>query len=288
MLPTLIPQATTAAVAPTSGRRVRVWSRELSAGRRCASSTSATKRPAQGWLDYVQGVTRGPASARAFESAASTSRWPRTCRSAAACRRARRSRCACCARCGGCSASTFDDVRLAQIGRARRDRLRRRARRHHGPDGVEPGRTRARRCSSTRGRSTTEPVPLPPGTELVVINSGVAHHHAHGDYRTRRAECERAATLLGVAELRDVGVGRSAAARGAAGAARSARASRRHREPAGARRGGGDARRRRGGARRAVQRVARQPARRLRVLGAGGRPAGRDRASRARRATARG
>ena len=39
-----------------------------------------------------------------------------------------------------------------------------------------------------------------------MINSGVAHHHAHGDYRTRRAECERAASLLGVAELRDVGV----------------------------------------------------------------------------------
>ena len=35
----------------------------------------------------------------------------------------------------------------------------------------------------------------------------MAHHHAHGDYRTRRAECERAASLLGVAELRDVGVG---------------------------------------------------------------------------------
>jgi galactokinase len=34
----------------------------------------------------------------------------------------------------------------------------------------------------------------------------VAHRHAHGDYRTRRAECERAAALLGVVELRDVGV----------------------------------------------------------------------------------
>ena len=45
----------------------------------------------------------------------------------------------------------------------------------------------------------TEPVALPAGAELVVINSGVAHHHAHGDYRTRRAECERAASLLGVA-----------------------------------------------------------------------------------------
>jgi galactokinase len=50
-----------------------------------------------------------------------------------------------------------------------------------------------------------ETVPLPPGAGLVVINSGVAHNHASGDYRTRRAECERAAGLLGVALLRELG-----------------------------------------------------------------------------------
>jgi galactokinase len=48
-----------------------------------------------------------------------------------------------------------------------------------------------------------ERVPLPGGGALVVINSGVAHNHASGDYRTRRAECERAAEALGVAQLRD-------------------------------------------------------------------------------------
>lgn len=49
-----------------------------------------------------------------------------------------------------------------------------------------------------------ERVPLPPEMELLVINSGVAHNHTSGDYRTRRAECERAASLLGVAQLRDI------------------------------------------------------------------------------------
>jgi galactokinase len=49
-------------------------------------------------------------------------------------------------------------------------------------------------------------VPLPPGAELVVLNSGIAHNHAKGDYRTRRAECEEAARQLGVAQLRDLGV----------------------------------------------------------------------------------
>jgi galactokinase len=49
-------------------------------------------------------------------------------------------------------------------------------------------------------------VPLPPSLALLVIDSGIAHRHAGGGYNERRAECERAAALLGVAALRDVGV----------------------------------------------------------------------------------
>lgn len=47
-------------------------------------------------------------------------------------------------------------------------------------------------------------VPLPPGVDTVIINSGVAHNHSAGDYRVRRSECERAAALLGVPQLRDL------------------------------------------------------------------------------------
>jgi galactokinase len=47
-------------------------------------------------------------------------------------------------------------------------------------------------------------VPLPASAELIVLNSGVAHNHSKGDYRTRRAECEDAARRLGVAMLRDL------------------------------------------------------------------------------------
>ena len=58
VLPTLIPQATTAALAPTLGpARARVEPRAQRRCARCASSAWAPKRPAQGWLDYVQGVT---------------------------------------------------------------------------------------------------------------------------------------------------------------------------------------------------------------------------------------
>lgn len=48
-----------------------------------------------------------------------------------------------------------------------------------------------------------ERLPLPEAAEIAVVDSGVAHEHASGDYRTRRDECQRAAALLGVAALRD-------------------------------------------------------------------------------------
>jgi len=47
-------------------------------------------------------------------------------------------------------------------------------------------------------------VELPSSVELAVIDSGVRHEHATGDYNTRRAECEEAARHLGIASLRDI------------------------------------------------------------------------------------
>jgi galactokinase len=49
-------------------------------------------------------------------------------------------------------------------------------------------------------------VALPPSADLVVIHSGVSHEISGGDYNTRRAECEEAARLLGVPQLRDLTV----------------------------------------------------------------------------------
>jgi galactokinase len=47
-----------------------------------------------------------------------------------------------------------------------------------------------------------ERIPLPSSLDLVVIDSGVAHRHAGGDYVTRRRESEEAARRLGVERLR--------------------------------------------------------------------------------------
>jgi galactokinase len=48
-------------------------------------------------------------------------------------------------------------------------------------------------------------IPLPDQLELVVVHSGVRHEHATGAYNDRRRECEEAARLLGVPQLRDAG-----------------------------------------------------------------------------------
>lgn len=45
---------------------------------------------------------------------------------------------------------------------------------------------------------------LPPDFYVVVINSGVSHSNKAGQYNTRRAECEKACSLLGISRLRDL------------------------------------------------------------------------------------
>jgi galactokinase len=49
-----------------------------------------------------------------------------------------------------------------------------------------------------------ESVPLPDEVELAVLDSGISHNHASGEYRVRRSECEEAAERLGVAQLSDL------------------------------------------------------------------------------------
>lgn len=51
----------------------------------------------------------------------------------------------------------------------------------------------------------TEPVPLAlADVDLLVLDTRAPHRHADGEYRRRRAGCERAAAALGVPALRDI------------------------------------------------------------------------------------
>jgi galactokinase len=52
------------------------------------------------------------------------------------------------------------------------------------------------------------------GLTIAVIDTGVAHEHASGGYRERRASCEAGAAALGVAALRDVSLDELDRARG--------------------------------------------------------------------------
>jgi galactokinase len=204
VLPTSIPQSTVAAVARRDDRAVRAWSAELSEGPAAAQFVLGDEQPGRGWLDYVQGLTQALAASGhavgGFDLALrSTVPLGSGLSSSAALEvavlRALRE----------LFALQVDDVEIARLGQRAENEF------VGAPVGIMDemasslGRPGVALFIDTRSLSY-EPVALPRGTELAVINSGVAHQHAGGDYRTRRAESERAAALLGVAALRDVGV----------------------------------------------------------------------------------
>jgi galactokinase len=204
VLPTSIPQSTVAAVAQRADRSVRAWSAELSEGHTVEHFVLGEERPGRGWLDYVQGLTQALAASDhtigGFDLALrSTVPLGSGLSSSAALEvavlRALRD----------LFALTADDVEIARLGQRAENEF------VGAPVGIMDemasslGRPGVALFIDTRSLSY-EPVALPGGTELAVINSGLAHQHAGGDYRTRRAESERAAALLGVAALRDVGV----------------------------------------------------------------------------------
>ena len=205
VLPTSIPQSTIAAFGRHADRRVCVWSGELSPGDTFEQFDLAAESPRRSWIDYVQGVAQALARAGfhvgGFDLALrSTVPLGSGLSSSAALQVAvlRGLR--------DLFGLTLDDVTLAKLGqRAEVDFV-------GAPVGImdqmasslaQPG---VALFIDTRSLAY-EQVHLPADTELAVINSGVAHNHAAGDYRTRRAECERAAGLLGVAALRDLGLG---------------------------------------------------------------------------------
>ncbi len=204
VLPTSIPQSTIAAFGRRADRHVRAWSGELSLGDTLEQFDLGAESPRRSWVDFVQGVTRALARAGfhvgGFDLAIrSTVPLGSGLSSSAALQVAilRGLR--------DLFELTLDDVTLAKLGqRAEVDFV-------GAPVGImdqmasslaQPG---VALFIDTRSLAY-EQVHLPADTELAVINSGVAHNHAAGDYRTRRAECERAAGLLGVPALRDLGL----------------------------------------------------------------------------------
>jgi galactokinase len=203
VLPAAIPQHTTVELRRRPGQAVEVWSRDIAAGGERNGYTLGSETPQRDWLDYVRGITDVlasdghplggfqlriesdvPVGSGLSSSAALEISVLRALREA--------------------FSLHLSDVELALVGQRVENEF----------VGAPVGIMDQMACSMTGDgamlfldtRSLVyERIPLPAAADLIVINSGVAHSHAAGDYRTRREECTRAAGLLGVPELRDVG-----------------------------------------------------------------------------------
>lgn len=201
VLPMAIPQRTRVEIGTRIGTLVRAWSADIKEPA-IEEYRLGEETPGRGWLDYVQGVTqvlqqsgfhlRGfdlritsevPLGSGLSSSAALEVSLLRGLREA--------------------FGLEIDDVEIALAGqKAENDFV-------GAPVGVMD---QMAASLADEGKALFldtrtlrfERVPLPAGAELVVINSGVTHSHAGGEYRVRRQECEQAAELLGFRQLRDL------------------------------------------------------------------------------------
>jgi galactokinase len=202
VLPLAIPQRTRVELAVRDDTLVRAWSANVDQNEKIHEYRLGEETPVQVWLDYVQGVTQAaqrdghelkgfdvriesdvPLGSGLSSSAALEVSLLRALREAFHLK--------------------MDDIEIAQLGqRAENDFV-------GAPVGIMDQMAASLADETTALFLDTrsleyEKVPLPAESELVVINSGISHNHAAGEYRTRKQECERAAELLGVHQLRDL------------------------------------------------------------------------------------
>ena len=202
VLPTVLPQRTHVWLRRGERGRVRAFSATL--GGDAATYSLGNEQPGKGWIDYVQGVThilRGHGiEVEGFDVwiASTIPVGGGVSSSAALCVGLLRGLRAL----QGLSIDDHAIARLAQ--RVETDFV-------GAPVGIMDqmacslGRPGEALFVDTRAIAF-ERIPWPAGAELVVIDSGVAHQHAGGDYVERRRESFAAAAALGVSHLRDVGV----------------------------------------------------------------------------------
>ena len=203
VLPIAIPQRTRVRLALRDDSAVEARSRDMppEGGYRLGQET-----PGAGWVDYLQGITWALAEAgyalRGFSAEVSSDVPPGSGLASSAAlevavlRTLRES-----------LHLDLDDVRLALLAQRAENEF----------VGARVGimdqlaanlaDTRSALFIDTRDLAY-ERVAWPFEADLIVIHSGVSHAlrgaHAAGDYNTRRSECEQAAKLLGVQQLRDV------------------------------------------------------------------------------------
>ena len=201
VLPTALPQETSVQAARRTDRTVRGVSVDIPSGN-TGEYTLGDERRTGTWLDYVQGVTRAlaghPATFGGFDFLV-TSNVPlgKGLSSSAsleiAIARAIRS----------LFALSLSDLELAFIGHKAETEF------VGAPVGIMDQMVCSLGDQSSAlflDAATTrfEKIPLPANIALGVIDSGIAHQHASGDYRVRRRECDEAAAAMGVRQLREL------------------------------------------------------------------------------------
>jgi galactokinase len=199
VLPTPIPQRTTVELQIRADDRVRAWSREVQAWEEYRLGEEARRGA---WIDYVMGCTHalrtaghaiGGVELRIASDVPVGSGLSSSAALEVAVLRAMRA----------AFALELDDVELALLGQRAENEI------VGAPVGAMD-----QLCASL-GESgvalfidmrslALRRVVLPDTLDLLVIESGIAHDHASGDYRTRRSECEEAARRLGVTLLREL------------------------------------------------------------------------------------
>ncbi|HSC29922.1 MAG TPA: galactokinase, partial [Vicinamibacterales bacterium] len=199
VLPAAIPQRTVVELSPRSDGVVRVYSSAFP-GDGFVAYELGHERPDGNWTDYVKGMTsvlKASGLSRGFDGRVDSavpvgSGLASSAALEIALGRALRE----------VYGLPIDDVSLARAGRRAENEF----------VGAPVGIMDQMACSLASETSALfldtrsleyELIPLPQAAALIVVDSGVAHRHAGGDYAARRRECVEAAARLGVAELRD-------------------------------------------------------------------------------------
>jgi len=205
VLPTAIPRQTEVALARRSDKLVRAVSANAGSGK---PETFALGAEAQTrtWIDYLQGLTSELArdghvlsgfDIRLQSNVPIGAGLSSSASLEVAVLRALRE----------CFSLQFDDVQLALYGQRCENRF------VGAPCGIMDQMASSLSDVAVALMLDTrsmeyQRVPLPESLDVVIVNSGVTHSIAGGEYAIRRKECEKATELLGVKALRDVDVSR--------------------------------------------------------------------------------
>jgi galactokinase len=202
VLPMALPLATQVELRPRLDRTVRVWSANVPGREGAAEYALGSEAAGRGWLDYPQGVTRvlvdDAFDIRGFDARIEStvplgSGLSSSASLDVAMLRALRE----------AFELPLDDLAVARLGQRVENEFVGARVGFMDPMAASLGDDGVALFIDTRDLSCVR-LSLPSDLDVAVIDSGVSHGHATGEYNSRRAECERACSLLGVAELRDL------------------------------------------------------------------------------------